>query len=129
EFDLLDCKSNSMSPPVNFFTMPIQSEPSNVTFNYCRGVGLIQYLVQCTRPDSAFAFNVLTHTLQYIQHSKSYGLTLGRVKTQSHVLVAYSDASYATATAAHSISGSALFYNAEADQSKQRKVSSGLLLG
>jgi hypothetical protein len=53
----------------------------------------------------------LIHTFCYIQHSKSFGLTLGKVSPEAHHLVAYADASYATATSAESFAGSALLFN------------------
>jgi hypothetical protein len=82
--------------------------------------------VQCTRPDLAFAVSYLSqylnkpskthqeylvHTLRYVQHSKNFGLTLGKVSPDIHHLVAYNNASYATAVLADSFAGSALLFN------------------
>jgi hypothetical protein len=55
EFGLLDCKSSSVLLPTNVLSMPVKANPPNASFNFHRGVGLLQYLVQCTRPDLAYA--------------------------------------------------------------------------
>jgi hypothetical protein len=57
EFGLLDCKSSSVLLPTNVLSMPVKANPPNASFNFHRGVGLLQYLVQCTRPDLAYAFS------------------------------------------------------------------------
>lgn len=126
EFDLTDCKSISNPLPADVFTHPVKDEPPTPGFNYRRGVGLLQYLVQCTRPDLAFAVSYLSqflnkpskthqeqllHTMRYVQHTRNYGLTLGDVGGDPHKLVAYADASYASASQASTFAGSAVFLN------------------
>jgi hypothetical protein len=49
--------------------------------------------------------------LRYIQHTKDFGLTLGAVDNTPSTLVAYADASYATASQAYSFAGSAILHN------------------
>lgn len=126
EFNLLDCKSASCPLPPNATTIPVKDQPVDSSFNYRRGVGLLQYLVQCTRPDLAFAVSflsqflnnpskthqeLLTHTLRYVQYSKNFALTLGLVNSNPHRLIAHADASYATATHADSFAGSTVLFN------------------
>ncbi|MBW0573110.1 hypothetical protein O181_112825 [Austropuccinia psidii MF-1] len=65
---------------------------SNPPFSYRRVIGLLQYLVQCTRPDLAFStsflsqfvenpldihFNAAMHTLKYLDCTKNFTLNLG----------------------------------------------------
>ncbi|PLW38782.1 hypothetical protein PCASD_12562 [Puccinia coronata f. sp. avenae] len=126
EYGMLDCRSIGAPLPTNATTCPIDPAPISPGFNFRRGVGLLNYLVQCTRPDLAFTCSYLSqylnnpskthqnhflHVLRYIQHTKSYGLTLGAVSPTPSTLVAYADASYATATQAYSFAGSAILHN------------------
>jgi hypothetical protein len=69
-------------------------------------VGLLNYLVQCTRPNLAFTcsylsqylnnpskthYNHFLHVLRYLQHTKDLGLVLGAVSETPSTLVAYVD--------------------------------------
>ncbi|KAI7948485.1 hypothetical protein MJO29_010150 [Puccinia striiformis f. sp. tritici] len=126
EFDMLDCRPIAAPLPNNATTCPVDPAPLTPGFNYRRGVGLLSYLVQCTRPDLAFACsyfsqflnnpskthqNHLLHAMRYLQHTKNLGLTLGSVGGPASVLVAYSDASHGNATQAYSFAGSAILHN------------------
>ncbi|PLW10334.1 hypothetical protein PCASD_21665 [Puccinia coronata f. sp. avenae] len=126
EYGMLDCQSITSPLPTNATTCPIDPAPISKGFNYRRGVGLLNYLVQCTRPDLAFTCSYLSqflnkpskthqnhflHFLRYLQHTKNFGITLGAVSTSPSTLVAYSDASYATSTEAYSFAGSAILHN------------------
>jgi hypothetical protein len=51
KFHMADCKPASTPLPLNALTCPIDDAPVSLHFNYRRAVGLINYLVQCTRPD------------------------------------------------------------------------------
>ncbi|CAA7023934.1 unnamed protein product [Microthlaspi erraticum] len=73
---------------------------------YARIIGSLMYLTNCTRPDLAHAVNVLsrytsnpghthwkaiTRVLNYVRHTKSYGLHYGK---EPAVLEGYSDANW-----------------------------------
>lgn len=75
--------------------------------DYRRAVGLLNYLVQCTRPDLAFVSSQLSQfldrpgtqhwaafkrVLRYLKNTSTMGLVLGGKKVD---LVAYSDSDYA----------------------------------
>ena len=126
EFGLLNCKPTLTPLPGNTLTCPIKNQPVDPGFNYRRGVGLLQYLVQCTRPDLALSVSYLSqflnspdkihqeqhlYTLRYVQHSKDFGLTLGRVGKAAHRLVGYADASYATGVDSATFAGSVVEHN------------------
>ncbi|POW15070.1 hypothetical protein PSHT_07190 [Puccinia striiformis] len=126
EFGMAECRSITSPLPTNAPTCPIDPLPPSTDFNFRRGVGLLSYLVQCTRPDLAFTCSYLSqflnkpskthqnhflHALRYLQHTKSHGITLGAVDNKPSQLVAYSDASHGSATQAHSFAGSALLHN------------------
>jgi hypothetical protein len=126
EFNMQDCRPITSPLPTNATTCPIDSTPPSPSFNFRRGVGLLNYLVQCTRPDLAFTCSYLLqylnkpskthqnhylHVLRYLQHTKDFGLVLGAVSPSISTLTAYADASYATATQAYSFAGSAVIHN------------------
>jgi hypothetical protein len=116
KYGMLDCRSIGAPLPTNATTCPIDPSSPSPGFNFRRGMGLLNYLVQCTRPDLAFTCSYLSqflnnpskthqnhflHVLCYIQHTKDFGLTVGAVSSTPSTLVAYSDASYAMATQAY----------------------------
>jgi hypothetical protein len=126
EYGMLNCRPITTPFPSNATTCPINTASPTPGFNYRRGVGLLNYLVQCTQPDLAFTCSYLSHFLNnptkthqnhflhflcYLQHTKDFGLTLGAVTKPPSTLVAYSDSSYATATQAYSFAGSAIIHN------------------
>lgn len=123
---MIDCRPITLPLPTNATTCPIDQAWPSPSFNYRWGVGLLNYLVQCTRPDLAFPCSYLSqflnnpskthqnhflHVLRYLQHSKNFGLTLGAVSPHPSHIIAYADASYCTAKQAYSFSGSAIFFN------------------
>jgi hypothetical protein len=125
EFLMLDCKSASTPLPLNALTTPIDTQPISATFNYRRAVGLINYLVQCTQPDLAFACSYLSqflnnlsrthehhvrHVFQYLKSSIDTALHLGKPLTVSGQIVGYADASYESAVDSASFSGSIIHY-------------------
>jgi hypothetical protein len=126
EFEMSDCRPITSPLPTNATTCPIDPSPPSAHFNYRRGVGLLNYLVQCTRPDLAFSCSYLSqflnkpskthqnhfqHILRYLQHTRHLGITVGAVDDKPSNLVAYADASYATANQAYSFAGSAVLHN------------------
>jgi hypothetical protein len=126
KFGMLNCRSMGSLLPTNATTCPINPLPLSAGFNFCRAIGLLNYLVQCTRPNLSFPCSYLSHFLNkpskmhevhflhvlcYIQKTKDFGLTLGAVSPSPSTLVAYSDASYATATQSYSFAGSAILNN------------------
>lgn len=54
EFGMSDCKTASTPLPQGASEIPISSSPPSEGFNYRQAFGLLNYLVQCTRPDLAF---------------------------------------------------------------------------
>ncbi|MBW0551613.1 hypothetical protein O181_091328 [Austropuccinia psidii MF-1] len=65
EFQLINSQHTNFPLPGNiksFRTIP--SKEINLPFNYQREIGLLQYLVQCTRPDLAFATSFLSQSLE-----------------------------------------------------------------
>jgi hypothetical protein len=48
EFGMLQCQPLTSPLPTNATTCPIDSNPPLADFNFRRGVGLLNYLVQCT---------------------------------------------------------------------------------
>ncbi|KAI7943896.1 hypothetical protein MJO28_011424 [Puccinia striiformis f. sp. tritici] len=125
EFNMSDCRPISSPLPLNALTCPIDTRPVSTTFNYRRAVGLLNYLVQCTRPDLAFTCSFLSqflnhpvkthevlfnHVLRYLKYSTHLSLTLGNVPGDQR-LVGYSDSSYASGVEAASFSGSLVLYH------------------
>ena len=91
-------------------------------------VGLLQYVVQCTRPDLAFAVSFLSqfleqpktshyqaarHALRYLCHTKLKILILGQndLKQDPHELVGYSDSDWNRSKTWNSYSGSVIHFN------------------
>ncbi|PLW34541.1 hypothetical protein PCASD_12926 [Puccinia coronata f. sp. avenae] len=120
EFGMTNCRTITAPLPLNALTCPVDDSPVSPGFNYRRAVGLLNYLVQCTRPDLAFACSYLSqflnapkkthenhflHVLRYLKHSAQLRLNLGDVPGE-HRLVGYSDSSYASGVEASSFSGS-----------------------
>ncbi|KAA1095011.1 hypothetical protein PGT21_050223 [Puccinia graminis f. sp. tritici] len=130
EFQINNDRDTSIPLPNNYNTLKfIPSEtPDQPPFNYRRVVGLLQYVVQCTRPDLAFAVSFLSqfledpkashyqaarHTLRYLSHTKSKVLILGQndLDRKPHELVGYSDSDWNGSKAWNSYSGSVIYYN------------------
>lgn len=63
EFGMLDCRPVSAPLPSDVTTCPVDNTPPDLSFNFRRGVGLLNYLVQCSRPDLAFACSHLSQFL------------------------------------------------------------------
>jgi hypothetical protein len=61
EFKMLNCLPTSVPLPPNALTCPVKDTPA--TNNYRQGMDLLQYMVQCTRPDLAFACSYLSQFL------------------------------------------------------------------
>jgi hypothetical protein len=68
------------------------------------------YLPQFLNRPSKTHQEILVHTFCYVQHTKNFGLTLGKVTSNPHHLIAYADTSYATATSAELFTGNALLF-------------------
>jgi hypothetical protein len=108
-----------------------KNKPSEVLepppFSYRRVVELLQWLVQCTRPDLAFAasclaqfsekpekihFQTAIHVLRYLNNTKHYALDLGnnKLKSKSSKLIGFTDANHGKAKEAKLYSGSLIYY-------------------
>jgi hypothetical protein len=96
-------------------------------FNYCQLVGLLQWLVQCIRPDLAFAASCLAqfledpsaihfqagiHVLRYLNNTKSYTLDLGinKLKSKTMEVIGFADANHGGAKERKLYSGSLVYY-------------------
>ncbi|KAI7958132.1 hypothetical protein MJO29_006349 [Puccinia striiformis f. sp. tritici] len=125
EFGMSDCRPISAPLPLNALTCPIDQNPVSPAFNYRRAVGLLNYLVQCTRPDLAFTCSFLSqflnnptkshenffnHVLRYLKYSTHLSLVLGNVPGDQR-LIGYSDSSHASGNKAASFSGSLVLYH------------------
>lgn len=111
EYGMEDCRSTSTPMTPNTHLIPA-TEAEKVEFaasgeNYRRAVGLLNYLVLCTRPDLALVASQLAQfldcpgtlhwaafkrVLRYLKHTKGLGLVLGGAST---TLQAYSDSDHA----------------------------------
>ncbi|KAH9464516.1 hypothetical protein Pst134EB_033278 [Puccinia striiformis f. sp. tritici] len=130
EFQVYNDKDTAIPLPNNYNTLKFtpSEAPHQPPFNYRRVVGLLQYVVQCTRPDLAFAVSFLSqfledpkishyqaarHTLRYLCHTKSNVLILGQndLSRQPHELVGYSDSDWNGSKAWNSYAGSVIYYH------------------
>jgi transposase InsO family protein len=130
EFQVYNNRDTSIPLPNNYTNLKFTPSdiPDQPPFNYRRVVGLLQYVVQCTRPDLAFAVSFLSqfledprvshyqaarHALRYLCHTKSKVLILGQndLNQKPHELVGYSDSDWNGSKAWNSYSGSVIYYN------------------
>ncbi|MBW0484853.1 hypothetical protein O181_024568 [Austropuccinia psidii MF-1] len=124
DFDMQDCKL-AFTPLVPSSRLdPIGNSNADPTsIKYRRAVGLLNYLVSCTRPDIAFATsclaqflsapsveheNAFKHVLWYLKGTKSWGITLGDVCDNS-LITAFCDADWGSNYDSRSFSGSCVF--------------------
>ncbi|KAI7955447.1 hypothetical protein MJO29_006846 [Puccinia striiformis f. sp. tritici] len=130
EFQICNDRKTEIPLPNNYQTLKFSASdsPDNPPFNYRRVVGLLQYVVQCTRPDLAFAVSFLSqflenpkichyqaaqHALRYLSHTKEKVLILGQndLNRGSHELVGYLDSDWNGSKAWNSYAGSVIYYN------------------
>ncbi|MBW0530484.1 hypothetical protein O181_070199 [Austropuccinia psidii MF-1] len=94
EFQLTNARHTNCPLPSNIRSFRIvPTKELSPQFNYQRAIGLLQYLVQCTRLDLAFAtsflsqylkdpkdlhYNAVKHVLTYLNSTKQYKLQLGQ---------------------------------------------------
>ncbi|MBW0579109.1 hypothetical protein O181_118824 [Austropuccinia psidii MF-1] len=88
--------------------MIIPTKEVSPQFNYQRAIGLLQYLVQCTRPDLAFEtsflsqylenpkylhYNAVKHVLTYLNSTKHYELRLAQniLQQPENSIMAFTD--------------------------------------
>ncbi|PLW26977.1 hypothetical protein PCASD_23030 [Puccinia coronata f. sp. avenae] len=130
EFNVSNDQSTMIPLPSNWKqlkTVPSE-KPCVPPFNYRRVVGLIQWLVQCTRPDLAFALSFLSqfledpweahykaacHTLQYISATKDQQLILGQndLKQDPNELIGFSDSDWNGSKSWNSYSASIIYFH------------------
>ncbi|MBW0500490.1 hypothetical protein O181_040205 [Austropuccinia psidii MF-1] len=94
------------------------------TINYQRGIGLLNYLVTCTRPDLAYSASCLAqflnnpsseheaafkHVLRYLSGTQTWVISLGKLGDNS-VVNAYCDSNRGSNFDSRSFSGSCLFF-------------------
>ncbi|MBW0541943.1 hypothetical protein O181_081658 [Austropuccinia psidii MF-1] len=142
EFSINQVKPTLAPLPSNY--KELKSLESNTTntppFNYRRALGLLQYIVQCTRPDLSFAtsflsqflenpkdihYKALIHTLKYLLGTQKFMLKLGsnlmsHSKTQ---VFGFTDSNWGGGTEKKSFSGSLIyFYGALGFRAHKQKV-------
>ncbi|MBW0478760.1 hypothetical protein O181_018475 [Austropuccinia psidii MF-1] len=128
EFNLTNCFHTTSPLPGNsrsFKHLPTKS--IDHPFNYHRAIGLLQYLVQCTRPNLAFAtsflsqfledprdihFNAVKHVLAYLNSTKNYNLRLGQnsLKHQQNHILGFTDSDWGGSKESKSFSASIIYY-------------------
>ena len=130
EFQIRNDRSTGIPLPSDWKqikTFPSE-KPAIPPFNYRRAVGLIQWIVQCTRPDLAFALSFLSqfledpreshykavrHTLRYLISTKDQQLVLGQndLNHKPIELLAFSDSDWNGSKAWNSYSASVIYFH------------------
>ncbi|MBW0482166.1 hypothetical protein O181_021881 [Austropuccinia psidii MF-1] len=105
-FGMGDCKP--VSTPQFPSSRLTPTSTASASINYQRAVGLLNYLVSCTRPDIAYTASCLAqflnnpskehemvfkHVLQYLKGTKDWALSLGHSQDNS-IITAYCDADW-----------------------------------
>jgi hypothetical protein len=130
EFHISNDRSTLIPLPSNWKQLKNcpSEKPTSPPFNYRRVVGLIQWLVQCTRPDLAFALSFLSqfledprechykaarHTLRYISTTKDQRLILGQndFKQEPNDLIGFSDSDWNGSRSWNSYSASVIYFH------------------
>ncbi|MBW0555741.1 hypothetical protein O181_095456 [Austropuccinia psidii MF-1] len=129
EFNLTDCRHTTSPLPGNLKSFKLlPSKSINHPFNYRRAIGLLQYLVQCTRPDLAFApsflpqflgdpkdihFNAVKHVLAYLKSTKHYDLRprQNNLKNQQNHILGFTKSDWGGSEECKSFSASIIYYH------------------
>ncbi|MBW0561656.1 hypothetical protein O181_101371 [Austropuccinia psidii MF-1] len=128
EFNIINPQLTSSPLPGNcksFRDLPTQeiTQP----FNYRWVIGLLQYLVQCTRPDRAYStsflsqclenpkdlhFNTAKHVLAYLSCTRHFDLHLGQnqLNHQKHQLLVFNNSDWGGSEGYKSFSASIVHY-------------------
>ncbi|MBW0497754.1 hypothetical protein O181_037469 [Austropuccinia psidii MF-1] len=92
KFGMMECKSVATPMIQGTHLVSSKEEDLSTDFEYCKAVGLLNYLTSCTRPDLAYVTSALSQFLEkplrdhvaafkevlcYLQGTKSCELTLG----------------------------------------------------
>ncbi|MBW0468179.1 hypothetical protein O181_007894 [Austropuccinia psidii MF-1] len=118
-------KDDYISNIKSFRTIP--SKEIDPPFNYQRAIGLLQYLVQCTRPDLAFAtsflsqylespkdlhYNAVKHVLTYLNSTKHYELRLSQniLQQTDNSILAFTDSDWGGSEGYKSFSAAIIYY-------------------
>ncbi|MBW0523675.1 hypothetical protein O181_063390 [Austropuccinia psidii MF-1] len=120
----MSCKTVSTPQVPSSRLLPLTntgSEPAKI--HYQRAVGLLSYLVACTRPDLEYSASCLSqflslpsyehelafkHVLRYLKGTSTWGLWLGR-RDDSSSIIAYCDSDWGSNYDSRSFSGSCIF--------------------
>ncbi|MBW0560421.1 hypothetical protein O181_100136 [Austropuccinia psidii MF-1] len=119
----MDCKSVATPMIQGTHLVPSNKEDLSTDFEYCKAVGLLNYLASCTRTDLSYLTSSLSQFLEkplrdhvaafkqvlcYLQGTKSYELTLGsNVPTE---IQGYSDSDGGSNFDGKSFSGNGIIY-------------------
>ncbi|MBW0509208.1 hypothetical protein O181_048923 [Austropuccinia psidii MF-1] len=117
--------------PLPFHYKESKNMGGNITdpppFSYERSVGLIQYIVQCTRPDLTFAISVFSqfvedpkdfhykaviNTLKYPSRTQNFTLNLGKnlLKHSNNQIIGFPDSEWGCGTEKKLFSAQALMW-------------------
>ncbi|MBW0506779.1 hypothetical protein O181_046494 [Austropuccinia psidii MF-1] len=130
EFQVDKSRGNTSPLPSNYQELkdPKLPKPEHPPFNYRQVIGLLQYLVQCTRPDLAYSisfvsqllespkyrhYQAVIHVLKYLNFIKNLELRLG-CKKLTHSLgeiICFTNSDWGGAKENRSFSGSIIYYH------------------
>ncbi|MBW0549608.1 hypothetical protein O181_089323 [Austropuccinia psidii MF-1] len=124
-FGMQDCKSAStLQVPGSRLLPRGDTNAPAASINYWRAIGLLKYLVTCTRTDLAYSASCLAqflndpsseheaafkHVLQYLSGTQTWGISLGELGINS-VVTLYCDSDWGSNFDSRSFSGSCLFF-------------------
>ncbi|MBW0507591.1 hypothetical protein O181_047306 [Austropuccinia psidii MF-1] len=129
EFQLTNSRHTKCPLPSNIKSFRIiPTKEISPPFNYQRAIGLLQYLVQCTRPDLAFSttflsqylknpkdlhYNAVKHVLTYLNSTKHYKLRLGQniLRQSDKSIIAFTDSDWGGSEGYKSFSASIIYYH------------------
>ncbi|MBW0561999.1 hypothetical protein O181_101714 [Austropuccinia psidii MF-1] len=130
EFSIEQAKAPLSPLPINYKELKnLTSTPRKLPpFNFQCAVGLLQYLVQCTRPNLSFATSYLSqfiessckphyqaviHTLKYVSGTQHFTLTLGQnyLNHPDSEIPGFTDSDWGGSTEKKSFSGSIIYFH------------------
>ncbi|MBW0555708.1 hypothetical protein O181_095423 [Austropuccinia psidii MF-1] len=120
-FGMGSCKpASTPQVPSSRLVPHVSTESQPATIHFRRAVGLLKYLVACTRPDLAYSASCLSqflslpshdhelafkHVLRYLKGTSTWGLWLGKIGNNSSI-TAYCDSDWGSNYDSRSFSGS-----------------------
>ncbi|MBW0494088.1 hypothetical protein O181_033803 [Austropuccinia psidii MF-1] len=130
EFNVNQVQPPSAPLPSNYqYLKNLEGKPIELPpFNFRRAVGLLQYLVQCTRPDLSFVTSFLSqfledpkdehykgvvHTLKYLSGTRRFTLNLGKnlIRHPDSQIYGFTHSDWGGGTEKKSFSGSLIYFH------------------